>query len=66
VTILVKVRGKISKANARSMVSNTTTDRETAADHTPCLLYIISILQKLGLEKEKGEIREWMTVAREG
>jgi hypothetical protein len=28
---------KISKANAWRMVSNTTLNRETAADHTPCL-----------------------------
>jgi hypothetical protein len=30
-------RGKISEANAWRMVSNTTSDRETAADHTPRL-----------------------------
>jgi hypothetical protein len=33
------------------MVSNTTTNRETAADHTPCLR---NHSKKLGFEQEKG------------
>jgi hypothetical protein len=53
---------KISKANAWRMVSNTTTNRETAADHTPCHVYITT-LKKLGFEQEKEQLREWMTVA---
>jgi hypothetical protein len=47
---------KISEANAWRMVSNTTTNREAAADHTPCTL------DRLGFEQEKGQLREWMTV----
>jgi hypothetical protein len=43
---------KISKANAWRMVSNTATNRETAADHTPRLHY--HSLKKLGFEQEKG------------
>jgi hypothetical protein len=52
------------------MVSNTTSDRETAADHTPRLH---GHLKKLGFEEEEeeeeeeeGQLREWMTGARDG
>jgi hypothetical protein len=38
------------------MVSTTTTSKETAADHTPCLRYITN--QKLGFEEEKRQLRE--------
>jgi hypothetical protein len=47
---------KISEANAWLMVSNTTTNRETAADHTPCAY--ITTLKKVGFEQEKGQLRE--------
>jgi hypothetical protein len=46
---------KISEANAWRMVSNTTTDRETAADHTPRLH---KHPKKLGFEEERGQLRE--------
>jgi hypothetical protein len=53
---------KISEANARRMVSNATTTRETSVDHTA---RIHSTLKKLGFEGGKGQLREWMTVARD-
>jgi hypothetical protein len=48
---------KISEANAWRMVYIVTTSRETSADHTT--------LKKLGFEEEKGQRREWITVARD-
>jgi hypothetical protein len=45
------------------MVSNTTSDREIAADHTPRLH---GHLKKLGFDEEEGQLREWMTGARDG
>jgi hypothetical protein len=46
------------------MVSNATTSRETSADHTT-RIYCICTLKKLGFEEEKGQLREWMTDARD-
>jgi hypothetical protein len=43
---------KISKANARRMVSNTTTSRDTAADHAPRLHF--HSRKSLVLKKKKG------------
>jgi hypothetical protein len=43
------------------MVYDGKTSRETSADHTTCLH---NFLKKLGFE-EKGQLREWMTVARD-
>jgi hypothetical protein len=43
---------KISEANAWRMVSNTTTDRDTAVDHTPRLLK--TTLNRLVWKKKKG------------
>jgi hypothetical protein len=43
---------KISEANAWRMVSNTTTDRDTAVDHTPRLLK--TTLKGLVWKKKKG------------
>jgi hypothetical protein len=57
-------RVRISKVNAWRMLSNTTTDRETAADRTVRHAYIPP--KKLGFEEEKGKLRDWMTVARDG
>jgi hypothetical protein len=53
-------RVKISEANAWRMVYDGKTSRETSADHTTRL----RTLKKLGFE-EKGQLREWMTVARD-
>jgi hypothetical protein len=55
---------KISEANAWRMVSNATTSRETSADHATRIQYTRA-LKKLGFEEEKGQLREWMTVARD-
>jgi hypothetical protein len=44
------------------VVSNTTTGRETAGDHSPCLH---NHPKKTWFEEEKGQLREWMTVARD-
>jgi hypothetical protein len=51
-------RVKISKVNAWRMVSNTTTKRETAVDHTIPRHSYITTLKKLGFEQEKGQLRE--------
>jgi hypothetical protein len=53
---------KIFKANTRCMVSNATTSRETQQTirHAD-----VSTLKKLGFEGDKGQLREWMTVARD-
>jgi hypothetical protein len=53
---------KISEANAWRMVFNTTTKRRPL--QTLRHAYI-STLSKLELEHEKGQIKKWMTVARE-
>jgi hypothetical protein len=52
---------KISKANTLCKVSNATTSRETPADDTT---RNVSTLKELGFEGDKGQLREWMTVAR--
>jgi hypothetical protein len=44
------------------MVSNITTDRETAADHMP---HLHNYPKNLAVEIEKGQVREWMAVARD-
>jgi hypothetical protein len=44
------------------MVSNNTTSRETTADKRHAY---ISILENLGFQKEHGQLREWMAVARD-
>jgi hypothetical protein len=54
---------KISEANSWRMVYNVTTSRETS-QQTIRHAYI-STLKKLGFEGEKGQLREWMTVARD-
>jgi hypothetical protein len=55
--ILFNARVKLSEANAWRMVYNATTSRETSAGHTA--------LKILGFEWEKGQLREWMTIARD-
>jgi hypothetical protein len=45
------MESQISKANARRMVSTTTTHSETASDHTPCLH---NHPKKLAFKEEKG------------
>jgi hypothetical protein len=56
---------KISKANPRCMVSNTTTSTETSADDTTRHAFIRT-LEKIGFEGDKWQFREWMTVGRDG
>jgi hypothetical protein len=51
---------KISEASARRIVSNATTTRETSVDHTA---RIHKHPKRHGFEEEKGQLREWMTVA---
>jgi hypothetical protein len=55
-------RVKISEANTWRMVYNATTSRRP--QQTIRHAYI-STSRKLGFEGEKGQLREWMTVARD-
>jgi hypothetical protein len=58
-TVVATQRRQDLRGNTRCMVSNATTSRETSADDT------ISTLKKLGFEGEKGQLREWMILARD-